>query len=123
LIWPDKPAYLDLSHIYRRVLIGPEEDMGIAPTVWGAGYLFFDVAGFFVLMFIIGWVYEAVYSSLRPRDAGVANVVLYSIVFWLIFQAIRFGTLGFVTLLIVQSMLVGIVAMWFLGRRRKPLLI
>ena len=119
LIWPDKPAYLDLSHIYRRVLIGPEEDMGIAPTVWGAGYLFFGVAGFFVLMFIIGWVYESVYRYLRPRDAGVANVALYSIAFWVIFQAIRFGTLGFVTVVIVQSMLVGIVAIWYLGRRRK----
>jgi oligosaccharide repeat unit polymerase len=122
LIWPDKPAYLDLSQIYRRVLIGSEEDMGIAPTVWGAGYLFFDVAGFVVLMFVIGWAYESVYRYLRPRNAGVANVVLYSIGFWVIFQAIRFGTLGFVTLLIVQSMLVGIVAMWFLGRRRKPLI-
>jgi oligosaccharide repeat unit polymerase len=121
VVWPDKPGYLDLSHIYRRVLIGPEEDMGIAPTVWGAGYLFFGVAGFFVLMFIIGWTYESLYRALQPSRGNVVNVVVYSIVFWIIFQAIRFGTLGFVTVLIVQSMLVGFLAMWYLGRRRNYL--
>jgi hypothetical protein len=80
--------------------------------------LFFGGAGLVVLSFAIGWILEAGYALLRPWAGNAANVALYSILFWMTFQALRFGTLGFVTLLIVQSMLVGIVAVLFLGRRR-----
>ncbi len=118
VIWPDKPVDLDLSQIYFRVLIGPDENNGIAPTIWGAGYLLFDAVGFAILMFIVGWFFEAGYRLLRPKHGDVPNVVFYSIIFWLMFQAIRFGTMGFVTILVVQSMLTGLLAIWFLGRRR-----
>lgn len=116
VLWPEKPEYLDLSHIYRQVLVGPEEGMGIAPTVWGAAYLFFGLAGFVAFMFVMGWLLKAIYDRLRPSEGRIVNVVVYSVAYWLIFQAMRFGTLGFVTLIVVQSMLVGLMAIWLISR-------
>jgi hypothetical protein len=117
LVWPDKPDYVELGQVYRSVLIDPQGTMGFSVTVWGAQYLFFGLAGLLVSMFAIGWLLDAAYALLRPRNGNAVNVVLYSIFFWLTFHALRFGTLGFVTLLIVQSMLMGILAMLVIGRR------
>ncbi len=117
LVWPGKPDYLELGQIYRSVLIGPQEGMGFSVTIWGAQYLFFGLAGLLTSLFVIGWFLEAAYALFRPWSGSAATVVLYSILFWMTFHALRFGTLGFVTLLIVQSMLVGIVAMLVIGRR------
>lgn len=116
LLWPDKPDYLDLSHVYRQVLVGPEEGMGIAPTVWGAAYLFWGLAGFIVFMFVMGWIFQAIYSALRPERGRIVGVAMYAVIFWLMFQAMRFGTLGFVTVIVVQTMLMGLVAMWLVTR-------
>jgi hypothetical protein len=116
ILWPGKPDYLDLSHVYRQVLVGPEEGMGIAPTVWGSAYLFFDLGGFVIFMLLMGYLFQAIYAALRPRAGGVLGVAVYSVVFWAMFQAIRFGTLGFVTIIIVQSMLTGLVALWLASR-------
>ena len=117
-IWSGKPDYEDLSHVYYRVLIGPEEGIGIAPTIWGASYLFFNLVGLAIGMYVLGWLFKSVYGMFQPNKGRPLDVFLYSIFYWMAFQFLRFGTMGFVTIIFVQSMFIGVLALLFLGRRR-----
>lgn len=113
LVWPTKPGYEDLSQKYRLVALG-DSNGGIAPTVWGVWYMFFGPFGLGILMFMMGYFFELIYRKTDPSAGAVANVVLYSMFLWLAFQAMRFGTLGFVLLLVVQTMAAGFLSVWLL---------
>lgn len=117
-IWPEKPGYEDLSHIYFKTIIQEESDIGLAPTLWGASYLFFDVAGLAVGMFFLGILFKAVYKALRPVGRGAYDVFFYAIFIWLSFQFLRFGTTGFLFIYFVQTQMVGVLAALYLGRNR-----
>lgn len=116
-IWPDKPGYEDPGHIYYQVLIGSNEDVAFAVTVWGTSFLFFHVAGILFGMFILGWVFRGMYALLQPWKRQPLNVFLYAIFYWIAFQFLRFGTLGFTLIFFLQTMLVGMLAGFFLARR------
>jgi hypothetical protein len=115
-IWPDKPGYEDLSHVYYRTLIGTNPGVGFSPTIWGASFLFFHLVGPVIGMYILGWLFKSVYEILQPQNGKPINVFLYSIFFWMAFHFLRNGTTGFVLILFVQSMFVGVFAMLLLWR-------
>lgn len=117
-IWPSKPDYEDLSHVYFRNLVDPNGTAGFAPTIWGSSFLFFHLAGLVIGMYVIGWLFKGVYSMIQPNRGRPLNVLFYSIIYWMAFQFLRFGTLGFVIILFVQTMVVGVFAVFFLGRKR-----
>ncbi len=118
-IWPGKPSYEDLSHVYYRVLIGSDTGIGFAPTIWGSSFLFFHIAGLLIGMYVLGWLFKSVYALFRLQNGRYIDVFLYSIFYWLAFHFIRFGTTGFVLLLFIQSMAVGVLAMFLVWRKRR----
>lgn len=116
-IWPTKPLYEDLSHVFSYWATGAAESVGIAPTVFGAFYLFGHFAGLAVGMVVVGLVFRGVYEKLISRRRSVFDVFLYGIFIWLAFQYLRFGMLGFLFLLFIQTQLIGVVIA-LLGRER-----
>jgi hypothetical protein len=118
-LWPGKPGYEDLSQVYYRVLVGSDEGIGFAPTIWGTSFLLFHLAGLMIGMYVLGWLFKGVYVMLQPQNGRPLNVFFYSIFYWLAFQFVRFGTTGFVIIMFVQSMIVGVFAVLFLWRKRR----
>jgi oligosaccharide repeat unit polymerase len=121
-IWPGKPEYEDLSQVYFRVLVNPDDGAGFAPTIWGASYLFFGIAGLIIGMCVLGWLFKCAYAMFQPTQGRPLDVLVYSMFFWLAFQFLRFGTFGFITILIVQSMIMGMLAIYYLGRKQERVL-
>jgi hypothetical protein len=117
-IWPGKPEYLDLGNIYYSHIYGGTE-VGFAVTIFSSSYLFFDLVGLTIGMFLFGWIQKIIYEWLRPFDGHASNVLYYGVVFWMSFQGMRFGTFGFTILVFVQTMLVGTMAIWFIHRVKK----
>jgi len=118
-IWPGKPGYEDLSQVYYRVLIGSNEGVGFIPTIWGSSFLFFHLAGLIIGMYVLGWLFNSVYAIFQLQKSRPYDVFLYSIFYWMAFQFIRFGTTGFVLVMFVQSMIVGVFAGLLLWRKRR----
>lgn len=116
-IWADKPDYEDLSQVYFRVLVGGGGS-GIAPTIWGASFLFFHLVGLIIGMFVLGWLFKSIYAMFQPKQGRLFNVYMYSIFYWMAFQFLRFGTMGFILIIFIQSMIVGVLTMLFLRRIR-----
>lgn len=118
-VWPTKPSYEDLSHIYFQVLWGSSDAVGMAPTIWGASILLFNFSGLIVTMLILGWLSGVAYRSLSPSSQNPRGALLYGVLFWMLFQVLRFGTLGFVFLYFIQSMLIGFLCILILFKRRR----
>ena len=117
-IWPGKPDFWDLGNVYQKIIMGDGES-GFAVTIFGTSYLFFGIVGLMLGMFLFAWIQKIIYEWLRPYDGDIANVLYYGVAYWMAFQAMRFGTFGFTFVVFVQSMLVGILAIWLLGRMRR----
>jgi len=122
-IWPDKPIYEDLSHVYYRFLIGSNPGIGFAPTLWGTSFLLFHLVGLVVGMYVLGWLFKSAYSIFQPQRSSPFDVFLYSIFYWMAFQFVRFGTTGFVIVMFVQSMFIGVLAVFLLYRKRRAVAI
>jgi hypothetical protein len=60
-------------------------------------------------------------QAFQLQKAEPLAVFLYSVFYWMTFQFLRFGTTGFVIVVFVQSMIVGVAAILLL-RRKKPTL-
>jgi hypothetical protein len=118
-IWPDKPLYEDPGQIYYQLLTGSNEEIGFAVTAWGTSLLLFHVPGLLVGMFVFGWFVRTIYLWLRPWEKGPYSVFLYGMFYWMTFQFLRFGTLGFTILLFAQTMLMGLLAALFLSRKTR----
>lgn len=118
-IWPSKPVYEDLSHVYFRVLIDKYGIAGFSPTIWGASFLFFHLAGLVIGMYVLGWLLKSAYAIFQPQKGRPFDVILYSVFYWMAFHFIRFGTMGFVLLIFMQSMVVGVLAVLLLRRKRS----
>jgi len=117
VIWPGKPEYEDLSHVYFQTIFGVDLGVGIAPTIWGATYMLFHVPGLAIGMYILGWMFKGVYGLLRPYEGRPFDVFFYGIFFWISFQFLRFGTASFVFLYFIQAILVGVIVALFLARK------
>jgi hypothetical protein len=118
-IWPDKPLYEDPGQVFHHVLTGSNDQSGFAVTVWGTSFLFFHVPGILLGMFIVGWVFRGIYQLLRPWEGRPLDVFFYGLFYWVAFQFLRFGTLGFTFLYFVHSLLIGVLAALFLARNTK----
>lgn len=117
VIWPSKPGYEDLSHVYYRTIIQVDAEVGLAPTIWGASYLFFHVVGLVIGMYILGWLLKGFYVMLRPDLGRPYDVFFYGIFLWLTFQFLRFGTTGFLLIYFIQAIAMGVVAGLLLARK------
>lgn len=117
IIWPGKPSYDDISYVYFHVIWRNNDNVGAAPTIWGTSYLFFGIMGLTVGMFILGWLLKAIYSFIQPYQGRLFGVFSYAIFFWIVFQFLRFGTIGFTFINFVQTMILGLIVGLFLMRR------
>jgi hypothetical protein len=115
-IWMNKPVYEDPGHVFFQILSGSKVDAGFAVTVWGTSFLFLHVAGILLGMFILGWFFRGMYQLFRPWEGKPLDVFFYAIFYWMAFQFLRFGTLGFTFINFVTSMLIGVIAALFLAR-------
>jgi len=122
-LWPGKPGYEDLSQVYYRVLIGGRAGVGFSPTVWGTSFLFFHLPGLVIGMYVLGWLFRSIYSVFQLQKCRPIDVFLYSIFYWMAFQFVRFGTTGFVILMFVNSMLVGVLAVFLLWSKKRTLIV
>jgi len=118
-IWADKPDYQDPGHVYYRLLTGENADIGFAVTAWGTSFLFFHIAGILFGMLLFGWICRGIYTLLRPWEGRPFDVFFYAIFYWMAFQFLRFGTVGFTFLLFITSMFMGVLAGLFLARRKR----
>jgi len=116
VLWPGKPHYEDIGHVFFQTVTGIQQEVGFSVTVWGASLVFFHLPGLIIGMCLVGWIFRQVYRTLRPWEARPLNVFLYSIFFWMAFQFLRFGTLGFTFVYFVQAMLVGVVGIFLILR-------
>ena len=117
-IWENKPIYEDPGHMFFQILSGSKDNIGFAVTVWGTSFLFLHVLGILLGMFILGWVFRGMYQLLRPWEGNPFDVFFYAIFYWMAFQFLRFGTLGFTFIYFVTSMLIGVLAALFLARNK-----
>jgi hypothetical protein len=122
-LWPGKPGYEDLGHVYYRVLIGLGQGIGFAPTIWGTSFLLFHLVGSVVGMYVLGWLFNSMYTRFQLHRGRPFDVFLYSIFYWMAFQFLRFGTTGFVIVVFVQTMVVGVFAVLFLRRKRREVIV
>jgi len=119
IIWPGKPSYDDISYVYFHVIWGSNDNVGAAPTIWSTSYLFFGIMGLTVGMFILGWLLKVIYSFIQPYQGRLFGVFSYAIFFWIVFQFLRFGTIGFTFINFVQTMILGVLVGLFLMRRAR----
>ena len=117
-IWPTKPDFHDLGQKYYQFIENDNESIGYAVTVFGSGYQFFNILGITIGFFLIGWFSKFIYYSLKPYEGFKSNVIIYGIFFWMLFQFLRFGTMGFTLLLFIQTMLIGLLAVLFVSRNK-----
>ena len=121
-IWPNKPVFEDLGQKYYQFIENGTESVGYAVTVFGSSYQFFNMIGLTIGFFVIGWFAKIAYYSFKPYEGLKSNVILYGIFFWLFFQFLRFGTMGFTIILFIQSMLIGVLAILFVSRKKSRIL-
>lgn len=117
-IWPDKPVYEDTGHIFFQFITGSDAPVGFAVTVWGTTYLFFHVVGIVIGFLLLGWLVKSAYALLSPLRRNVPALFLYAIFYWMLFQFLRFGTLGFTFLYFIQSMISGVFAIALASRKK-----
>jgi hypothetical protein len=108
-VWPDKPAYTDTGHYYYRYFTGSDADVGLAVTSWGTAYLFFGVIGVVVGFVLLGWFSVSAFAAFSPRRRAPATAFLYAQFYLILFQFLRFGTIGFTFLYFVQSVMMGLI--------------
>jgi len=120
-IWEGKPIYTDTGHYYFRYFTGSDADVGLAVTSWGTAYLYFGVIGVIVGFVLLGWILKSGFIAFSPSRGAIGTVVLYSQFYWMLFQFLRFGTIGFTFLYFIQAVMVGAIGVFMVthaARRR-----
>jgi oligosaccharide repeat unit polymerase len=115
-IWPDKPIFEDLGQKYFQYIENSSEPVGYAVTVWGASFQFFNILGLTLGFFILGWALKYIYYWIKPYNGYRSDILIYGIFFWMLFLFLRFGTMGFTIVVFVQTMLVGVLSIFFISR-------
>lgn len=113
-LWPQKPVFEDLGQIMYRLFVGEAWCVGFSLGIFGGLYIFGHLVGVFIGMIVIGIMCRAIYLTFQPYKNNPLSVFVYSIAIWIIFMFLRFGTLGFTILFIIQKLLIGIVVGIFL---------
>ncbi len=116
-VWPDKPTFTDLGQVLYQSIIGGEQNVGFSVGILGGFYLFGGIVGLIVGMAAAGAAFRWAYERRRRLVHDPASVFAYAILFWLCFQYVRFGTLGFTILFFLQTQAVGLAVVWLLSRR------
>jgi hypothetical protein len=83
--------------------------VGLAVTSWGTAYLFFGVIGVVVGFVLLGWFSVSAFAAFSPRRRAPATAFLYAQFYLILFQFLRFGTIGFTFLYFVQSVMMGLI--------------
>ena len=115
-IWEGKPVFEDLGQKYYQFIENSSEPVGYAVTVWGSSFQFFNILGLTFGFFILGWILKYIYYWIRPFNGYISDVIIYGIFFWMLFQFLRFGTMGFTTVLFIQTMVIGTLSIFFVSR-------
>lgn len=118
-LWPGKPVFTDLGHVYYQFAVGGRDDVGFGVGIVGGLYLFGGFFGVLLGMFLIGVLFRWIYETLQPWSRAPRSVFLYAVLFWMAFQFLRFGTLGFTLLFFIQFQLVGVVIAFLLFERER----
>lgn len=111
-IWPDKPVFRELGQIFYTYTIGAPQDteVGFAISIFSTLYVFGGIFGIILGMFLLGRMMRFLYFFFKPwSSVNVTGLFWYTLVVWNSFQFIRFGSFGFLVLLIIQTQLQGIV--------------
>lgn len=116
-LWQDKPIVEDLGQKYYQYIWDSSESVGYSVTVWGSSFQFFNILGLTLGFFILGWVLKYLYYSIKPYNGFFGDVMVYGILFWMIFQFLRFGTMGYNTVLFIQTMAIGTLCIFFISRK------
>ena len=106
-LWAGKPTFEDIGQLVYYRFIVAEANVGFAVGIIGALYIFGGLAGVGVGMAILGWACRAGYQRLAPYRRAPASVFAYSVALWTLFMFLRFGTLGFTVVYVIQRLLVG----------------
>lgn len=108
-LWSGKPDYLDISHEYGLRFLD-KSNVGIAVTLFGTTYLLYGLIGSLLFFLFFGAGCKYIYTRLAPYDkAGkFRTVFLYSLVYWNLFQYLRFGSLGFVWINFLHTQVIGL---------------
>lgn len=109
VMWPDKPELVDVSHALYSWVTHGYEPVGYAVTVYGTSYLFGGLAGTVATLGALGFLSQKLYRALTVDQAGHGGLFFYGILFWLLFQAFRFGTVGFTFVFFLQTQLSAVV--------------
>jgi len=115
-VWPDKPTFIDLGQVFYQAIINGNENVGFSVGILGGFFLYGGLVAVIVGMFAIGVAFRAFYNARRRRLHDPASVFISGTVFWMCFQYLRFGTLGFTLLLFLQTQATGVVLVWLLSR-------
>lgn len=115
-IWANKPILEDLGQKYYQFIENSSEPVGYAVTVWGSSFQFFNILGLTFGFLILGWIFKYIYYWIKPYNGYKSDVLIYGIIFWMLFHFLRFGTLGFTTLLFIQTMILGMLSIFFVSR-------
>lgn len=106
-IWPTKPENVEgISHLFAKITHGSNAQHGVAVTIFGTLFVYAHILGVGLGMYIIGLLFRAGYEWLEPWSGDVYRVYLYGIGFWMMFQFLRFGDIGFTSIYFVQSLFV-----------------
>jgi len=115
-VWPDKPTFTDLGQVFYQTIINGNRNVGFSVGIIGGFFLYGGVLATILGMFVIGVAFRALYEARRRRSRDPAFVFVYGTVFWMCFQYLRFGTLGFTLLLFLQTQATGVALVWLLSR-------
>lgn len=116
-IWQDKPIVEDLGQKYYQYIENSSEPVGYAVTVWGSSFQFFSILGLTLGFFALGWALKYLYYSIKPYNGFFGDVMVYGILFWMLFLFLRFGTMGFTTVVFIQTMAIGMLCIFFISRK------
>jgi oligosaccharide repeat unit polymerase len=107
-LWAEKPVFEDLGQVMYRLFVDDAEHVGLSVGIIGGLYIFGGLIGLCVGMMVIGVLCRAIYLTLQPYKSNPARVLMYSMLLWIIFMFLRFGTLGFTIIFVIQKLLIGI---------------
>jgi hypothetical protein len=101
-------VFEDLGQVMYRLFVDDAEHVGLSVGIIGGLYIFGGLIGLCVGMMVIGVLCRAIYLTLQPYKSNPARVLMYSMLLWIIFMFLRFGTLGFTIIFVIQKLLIGI---------------
>jgi hypothetical protein len=118
-LWPEKPEFQDFGQIVYRALFGSDDRVGLAPGYLGLLYVFGGIAGVLSGALGLGYAAGLLYSGLEPRRGDPGAVFVYGVGLWVLVTFLRFGSIGFTAVNVIQRLGPGLIisASLIFGRR------